>query len=374
MATTPPTSELIQAVADDGFMQFLAEVPGCVAISTYQAGLLCLVSYADGRVRLLARRFERPMGLDFEPASPDGPARLLLATRRELVVFADAPGLASGFRGEAGAKYDALYLPRLTYHTGDANVHDAALTATGPLVAATRLGCIARPSDRVGLVPTWVPPFLSDVSPDDRCHLNGIGLRDGVPAFVTCRGTTDTPGGWRPAQTTGGVVLSVPTGDVAWAGLAMPHSPRWHDGQLWVLNSGMGEVLVGPATSRTGEVVCRLPGYLRGLAFIGPYALVGMCRGRERPAGSPLPVEDAWPSLLCGVALVDTRSGTPVGRLEFTSGCTEVYDVRWLPGHRRPALLDADHPDGGRTLVLPGVGFRRDDVEDQTSTVRTPPP
>ena len=50
-----------------------------------------------------------------------------------------------------------------------------------------------------------------------------------------------TPGGWRDEKGTGGAVLEVPSGEVAVSGLSMPHSPGWHDGRLWVLESGKGE-------------------------------------------------------------------------------------------------------------------------------------
>ncbi len=35
-------------------------------------------------------------------------------------------------------------------------------------------------------------------------------------------------------------MLDVPSGEVVVGGLCMPHSPRWHDGRLWLLESGNG--------------------------------------------------------------------------------------------------------------------------------------
>ena len=91
-------------------------------------------------------------------------------------------------------------------------------------------------------VPTWQPPFISKLTPDDRCHLNGLALVGGVPTWATACGTGDSPAGWRDARSGGGVVLHIPTNRIAATGLSMPHSPRWHAGKLWLLNSGTGQL------------------------------------------------------------------------------------------------------------------------------------
>ena len=80
-------------------------------------------------------------------------------------------------------------------------------------------------------VPRWRPPFISELAPQDRCHLNGLAMRDGSPAFVTVMALSDEPGGWRKQRNDSGAVLDVASGEAVTTGLAMPHSPRWHDGQ-----------------------------------------------------------------------------------------------------------------------------------------------
>src|SRR5919108_590759 len=78
-----------------------------------------------------------------------------------------------------------------------------------------------------------------------------------------------TPGGWRADKARGGCVIDVPTREWVARGLSMPHSPRWHDGRLWLLESGTGQlVLVDLATSRR-QKVAQLPGFARGLALSG---------------------------------------------------------------------------------------------------------
>ena len=181
-----------------------------------------------------------------------------------------------------------------------------------------------------------------DLVPEDRCHLNGLAMVEGRPKYVTALGRTDAPGAWREGKATGGVVIDVETDEVVAEGLAMPHSPRWRDGRLWVLNSGAGELIsIDPADGRS-EVVCCLPGYLRGLALAGPFALVGMCKIREKHVFGGLPIQQRCSTLLCGVAVVDLRRGAEVARFEFTSGCEELYDVQFLPGIRRPTILNLE--------------------------------
>ena len=110
------------------------------------------------------------------------------------------------------------------------------------------------------------------------------------------------------------------------------------------------------ATGRP-EVVSGLPGYLRGLCLVGPYALVGLCQIREKHIFGGLPVQQKYENLLCGVALVDVRSGSQVGLLEFTAGCTELLDVAWLAGVRRPMLLNPEHPAQTEAFTAPTFSY-----------------
>ena len=137
-------------------------------------------------------------------------------------------------------------------------------------------------------------------------------------------------------------------------GLAMPHSPRWHDGRLWVLNSGHGQLL--RLDGRGGaDVVCELPGYLRGLCFVNGYALIGLCKIRESNVFGGMPVQQRHAELLCGVAVVSLRSGKRVGTLSFTSGCTEIYDIRFLAGIHRPNIVNMGMEEARKGVDVPGL-------------------
>jgi uncharacterized protein (TIGR03032 family) len=303
-------------------------------VSTYQAGKVALLGWSGRQVSLLMRQFDKPLGLAVHGD------RVALATRNEVVFFANASELAPHFLEDQPGRYDALYLPRVSYHTGDMNIHDVAFVDGELWVVNTRFSCLARLSHDFNFVPVWKPDFISELTPEDRCHLNGVALRDGRPKYVTALGATNTGGGWRSNKATGGVVIDVETSAVVASGLSMPHSPRWHEGRLWALNSGTGDlIVVDPQTGRV-DVVCQLPGYLRGLCFVGPYAVVGLCRIRERHIFGGLPVQERWDRLACGLVIVDAARGVETARFEFTAGCEELYDVQYLPGVFRPMILN----------------------------------
>jgi uncharacterized protein (TIGR03032 family) len=346
-ATPTPAPVAIACSASPAFQDWMAEAGGAVAVSTYQAGKVAMIGWDGGRVTLLMREFDKPLGLGVAGN------RLVLATRHDLWIFANSPLLAHNYLEKEPGRYDALYLPRATYHTGDLHTHDVALLGNDVWLAVTRFSCLAKASYDFNFLPVWKPPFVSDLVPEDRCHLNGIAVRDGRPRYVTALGTTDAAGAWREQKASGGVLIDIDSNDIVLGNLAMPHSPRWHDERLWTLNSGAGELLLVDPQRGRAEVVCRLPGYLRGLCFRGPYALVGLCKIRERHIFGGLPIQQRGEPLLCGVAVVDLRSGKEVGLFEFTTGCEELYDVQFLPGVHRPMILNLLRPEVRQAMTNP---------------------
>jgi uncharacterized protein (TIGR03032 family) len=204
----------------------------------------------------------------------------------------------------------------------------------------------------VSFVPRWTPPFVSRLAPEDRCHLNGVAMRDGRPAYVTVMATSDEPGGWRAARNDTGAVLDVPSGEVLTSGLAMPHSPRWHDGRLLVLNSGYGRIeRVDPASGHR-EAIATVPGYARGLACHGHLAFVGLSKIRETSTFGGVPLAAYHDRLKCGVGVIDLRTGETVATLEWENGVDEIFDVQVVPGARCP-VLGPPSGEGDDIWVLP---------------------
>lgn len=327
--------KIINCSVDLGFQEWIAQAGGSLAITTYQAGKLALVGWNGQQVSFLMREFTKPMGMAVSGQ------RLALATKHEVILFANASVLAHHYIENQPGRYDALYLPRAAYFTGDLNVHDLAFGADGLWLVNTRFSCLSRLSAEFSFVPQWQPSFISELAPEDRCHLNGLAMVQGKLKFVTALGESDQVGGWRANKATGGIVIDIDSNEIILRGLSMPHSPYWHKDALWLLNSGTGELWRVDPRRGSYEVICALPGFLRGLCFVGNYALIGLCQMRETNIFGGLQIQERYDRLLCGVAVVDILTGNTAGFLEFTSGCEELYGIQFLSNTLRPTILNA---------------------------------
>ena len=203
---------------------------------------------------------------------------LYLSSLYQLWRFENALEIGQSYNG-----YDRLFVPQLGYLTGDLDIHDLVIDNSGRLVFVNTLfSCLATVSEEHSFIPLWQPPFISKLAAEDRCHLNGLALREGKPRYVTAVSQSDVAEGWRDRRVDGGCVIDVQSKEVILSELSMPHSPRWYRETLWLLNSGTGEL--GYVDLETGkfEPVTFCPGYLRGLAFQGDFALVGVSKPREK--------------------------------------------------------------------------------------------
>lgn len=258
------------------------------------------------------------------------PDRLAVGTRRQIWFHASAHEIAH--RLPVGQRGSTCYIARSSLVTGNIHVHEMAWAGSELWIANTLFSCLCTLDDRYNFVPRWRPPFISALAAEDRCHLNGLAIDGEQPKYVTAMAPSDEPQGWRPNKVEGGCILDVTSGEVVVRGLCMPHSPRIHDGKLWVLNSGRGELnLVDVATART-EAIDRVPGYTRGLSFAGQFAFAGLSKVREASVFGGLPIGERSDELRCGVAVVDLVKGQSVAWCEFTSGVDEVFDVKVMPG------------------------------------------
>jgi uncharacterized protein (TIGR03032 family) len=241
--------------------------------------------------------------------------------------------------------FDGCYVPRAMFVTGELDAHDIGQLADGrPVFVNTLYNCLATPSDRHSFAPIWKPPFVSKIVKEDRCHLNGLAMEDGVPRYVTAVSKSDTIDGWRDRRFDGGIVVDVQSGEIVVGGLSMPHSPRLYAGRLWVLNSGTGDlgwVELGKGGGKF-HALAFCPGFVRGLGFHGKYAFVGLSKPRyQRFEGLALDKKlaetdsEPW----CGVQVIDLDSGTCVHWFRLDGPVAELYDVGVVPGMVRPMAL-----------------------------------
>ena len=147
-------------------------------------------------------------------------------------------------------------------------------------------------------------------------------------------------------------MIDVAANEIVAGGLSMPHSPRWHDGRLWVLESGRGRLGVVDLASGRVDTVAELPGFTRGLTFVGRYALVGLSQVRESVFDG-LPLTQRGEPRRCGVWIIDTSTGQTVGFLQFEGAVREVFDVQVL-GALMPEILELDDALLNGSFIVPG--------------------
>jgi uncharacterized protein (TIGR03032 family) len=250
-------------------------------------------------------------------------------------------------------RYDACYVPRLASYTGDVRVHDVAWAEDELWICATRFSCLATLDGEHSFVPRWQPPFISSLAAEDRCHLNGMAVIDERVRYVTALGESDEVNGWRENKADGGVLIDVDSGETVIRGLSMPHSPRWHRDQLWLLESGQGTLARADLDSGKVETVVELPGFTRGLAFAGRFAFVGLSKVREATTFGGLPLTGRLEERQCGVWVVDIEKGEIAAFLRFEDLVQEIFDVELLPGIRFPEIAEHGSEAVKSSFVLP---------------------
>jgi uncharacterized protein (TIGR03032 family) len=329
------------------FSAWMAEHNLGLACTTYQTGKLLLFGRKkDGDLAVFERTFNRCMGL-----WADGQTlwmnSLFQLWRLENVLRP----------GEIHQGHDRLYVPRVGYTTGDLDIHDIVIESTGRVVfVATGFNCLATLSDRYSFSPLWRPSFLSRMAAEDRCHLNGLAMDEGRCRYVTAVSTTDVVDGWRDRRRDGGVVLEVPSSQTIAEGLSMPHSPRLHQGELWVLNSGAGYLGRVDRSRGRFEPMTFCPGYLRGLAFAGNYAVVGLSRPRHDKTFGGLALDEDLArrgvEARCGLQVIDLRTGDVAHWVRLEGMVSELYDVVILPGVERPMAFGFTTDEIQRTIAI----------------------
>jgi uncharacterized protein (TIGR03032 family) len=322
-----------------------------LAVTSYQSGLLYMLGRnpETGGLNVHQTPILRPMGL---ASAPDG--SLVLAAGFHLIRFVNA--LEPNQR--ANQIFDACFVPRTVNITGELDAHDVGLDAAGrPIFVNTRFNCLATVSEHYSFTEVWRPPFVSALVDEDRCHLNGLGMQDGEPAYVTAVSRSDTIDGWRDRRADGGVVIDVKSGNVVCEGLSMPHSPRLHNGKLWLLNAGTGEfgMVDLPKDGGRGrfEPVAFCPGFLRGLAFAGRYAFVGLSKPRHKrfeglALEERLRTADSEP--WCGVQIIDLEKGSCVDWFRIDSAVAELYDLAVIPATVCPMALSPGSPEAASVV------------------------
>jgi len=317
-----------------GLANFLASQNISLAFTSYQTGRLYLVGHEVGKgLSLHEAGYSQAMGV-----AGNGD-RIYLGTLTQIVRLENVlqPGQI------ANDKHDKVYVPRNMQVIGDIDIHEIAIRSNGVMVFInTRYGCLCEPSLTHSFKPIWKPSFISKIVPEDRCHLNGLAMVEGRPKYVSAVCRSDVVDGWRDRRHDGGILIDIETDEIMAEGLSMPHSPRWYDGKLWVLNSGSGELGWINPKDKSFNPVAFFPGFLRGLVFHNGHAIVTLSKPRHSrfeglALDGKLAEKDAEP--WCGIQIINLANGHIVQWIRFDGEITELFDVCALPGVKNPLTL-----------------------------------
>lgn len=347
MADESPQSDTLSSIHTTSLPALFSAAGISILVSTYQAGKLIAVRARGEELNTHFRNFAAPMGL----ALRNG--RLAIGTNVRIQEFHNQPQIAA--RLDPPGTHDACFLPRQSIVTGQIGIHDVAWVGDQIWGVNTRFSCLCTFDPLYSFVPRWRPKFIDALAPEDRCHLNGMCVKDDKPAFVTALGESNDAAGWRPDKAKGGCLIDIASGEFVTRGLSMPHSPRWYDGKLWILESGDGSLATVDLASGKLTTVAQVPGFTRGLDFYGPYAFIGLSQVRESAvfSGIPITVRMMAEERKCGVWVVDTRNGQTIAFLEFKAGVQEIFAIQVLANTRWPDLLTDDQPMVAEAIILP---------------------
>jgi uncharacterized protein (TIGR03032 family) len=318
-----------------------------LVLTTYQAGRVVTLGSHHGQLRFGFSRFDQAMGLCRTPTG------LAVGSRDAVWTLPANRAIAPSIRPEG--EHDIAFLTRSSHHTGPVMGHELAWGEGRLWLVNTLFNGLVTVEGNWSFVPRWQPPFITGWAAGDRCHLNGVAMaEDGsAPVYVTALGQSDQENGWREHKATGGCLLHVATGERVLGGLAMPHSPRLYDGQLYLLDSGHGALIRLDPRSGQQATIASLPGFTRGLDCFAGHAFVGLSRIRESAIFGGLPLQTTGQELRCGLAIIHLETGVLKGWVWFQSGIEEVFAVTVLPGWRNPALIGPDtRTDHSQTVWL----------------------
>lgn len=334
-----------------GLLNRLHKLNISIALTSYQSGLLYLIGRnKEGGINIHQTGLPKPMGL-----SLDKKGSLTMTGGYQIMRFENVLEVNQ----QVNNTFDTCFVPRRVHVTGNLDAHDVGINNDDqPVFINTRFNCIATVSERHSFVELWRPPFISALVDEDRCHLNGMAMQDGEPRYVTAVSKSDTIDGWRDRRGDGGVVIDVKTNQIVCEGLSMPHSPRIHKGQLWLLNSGTGELgVVNMGKDSKGQFEAKVfcPGFTRGLAFYDNYAFVGLSKPRyKRFEGLALDekLKQADSEPWCGVQIIDLSTNSCVDWFRIDGNVSELYDLEVIPDSVCPMAVPPESAEAANLVTF----------------------
>ncbi len=355
------------SVHTDNFPGILKGLNISLAVTSYQSQRLFFVRSDGEQIDTNFKNFPRPMGIYADDS------RLTLGTLTQVLEFKRNDALLNKIKNGAlddtdkmprkllekdpermaalkekrkkeladVKKADALYFSRASLTTGMINIHDIAWGDDGLWVVNSTFSCLSTLSPDYSFIARWKPSFITELVPEDRCHLNGMAMKEGKPKYVTTFNKSNERDSWvKNNDRHDGTLIDVDTNEILLDGLIMPHSPRYYNGRVYVCESGTGKVLAyDPETRKVSEVI-KLQGFPRGLNFYGPLMFVGLSKTRSSDIKNPIPISKEYEETFSGVWIINMEDHQEVAHIKFSGDLDQIYDIAVVPGAVNPELLN----------------------------------
>lgn len=353
-----------------------------LAVTSYQSAKLVFIRSKENKINTHFKTFHRPMGIYVDKN------RLTLGTHTEVLEYKRNEQLLSNVKQGALddenkltkkvlekeekelkelrikkkkeidelKQADTLYIPRASLVTGMINIHDIAWGDEGLWVVNSTFSCLSTLSSENSFVVRWKPKFITELVPEDRCHLNGMAMLNGKPKYVTTFNKENSKDSWSESKKNDGTLIDIDTNEMLIEGMMLPHSPKVYKDKVYVCESGLGVVWeFDPKTKEKKEVI-KLKGFTRGLNFYGDLMFVGLSKMRTSSVTDPLPIskEDETYS---GVWIINMEDNTQIGHIKFDGDVDQIYDIGIIEDSSYPELLERES-----TLVRYLFDFKEDKI------------
>lgn len=318
-----------------------------ILISTYQAGkVICISPHADNEHLItLPRNFNKPMGIDISGN------RMAISLKDEVIVLQNSVELAVNYPNKPNT-YDNLWVPRITYYTGQVDMHDIKFGHDGIYAINTSFSCLCKIDGVFNFTPIWYPPFLNKKDQGDQCHMNGLVMLNGTPKFVTALGTSQENQGWRDQIINGGVIMDVESNEIILQNLPMPHSPKLINDELYLLLSASGEFIKVNIKTRTFEVIKKFDGFCRGLDIYNDLAFIGFSKLRKNSSTfAKLSFSDK--ANFAGIKIIHLPTKSEVAELIYETSVDEIYEIKILENSTKPNILNTTNDIHKYSLATP---------------------
>lgn len=326
--------DLLKYKVSGRFFDLLEQLGIALVVSREYEHLLLSLSQSEGKPNVSYLPLPHPSGIAIDIASQ----KVFVASTRnpnQLLEFRPVVGLLNRKDVEIPKSVEKqLVVTRALYLPGCVYMHDLALISGKLHGNAVGHNAVVSLDFENGYERVWWPKCIEvknkPVFEQNHIQLNSIAagksLSDSFFSASSDVISVRRPGHQNYAVDGRGVIFSGKSREPIVKGLTRPHSARLNGKRLFVDNSGYGEF----SEIKGGKVltVAKLPGWTRGLCFVGDVAFVGTSRVIPR-FSQYAPGLDVSKSI-CGVHAIDLPTGRILSSITWTSG-NQIFAVESMP-------------------------------------------